>query len=200
MNIGTANDVITIQIQNSNIPFKYQMNLPRNTPVGLPKAFQRKTNWKYWIKYIKPIWCPQQYPCVLPLKGPTWGSHETHVCLPSVLPIFGQLVITIKGTTCGLPLMGHTGVCNNFQHGASQSVLPLKVPIWEPHKTHSVHNLRCPCVSLRPLWAALRGTLCFAPRNTHITGDQNGYSAWVQPSWSAMVRSHPESSSHCPYQ
>ena len=60
MNIGTANDVITIQIQNSNIPFKYQVNLPRNTLVGLPKAFQRKTNWKYWIKYIKPIWCPQQ--------------------------------------------------------------------------------------------------------------------------------------------
>ena len=48
------------QIQNSNIPFKYQVNLPWNTPVGLPKAFQRKTNWKYWIKYIKPIWCPQQ--------------------------------------------------------------------------------------------------------------------------------------------
>ena len=60
MNIGTANYVITRQIQNSNIPFKYQVNLPRNTPVGLPKAFQRKTNWKYWIKYIKPIWCPQQ--------------------------------------------------------------------------------------------------------------------------------------------
>ena len=34
----------TRQIQNSNIPFKYQVNLPRNTPVGLPKAFQRKTN------------------------------------------------------------------------------------------------------------------------------------------------------------
>ena len=61
MNIGTANYVITRQIQNSNIPFKYQVNLPRNTPVGLPKAFQRKTNWKYWIKYIKPIWCPQHY-------------------------------------------------------------------------------------------------------------------------------------------
>ena len=60
MNIGTANYVITRQIQNSNIPFKYQVNLPWNTPVGLPKAFQRKTNWKYWIKYIKPIWCPQQ--------------------------------------------------------------------------------------------------------------------------------------------
>ena len=60
MNISTANHVITIQIKNSNIPFKYQVNLPRNTPVGLPKAFQRKTNWKYWIKYIKPIWCPQQ--------------------------------------------------------------------------------------------------------------------------------------------
>ena len=57
MNIGTANDVITIQIQNSNIPFKYQVNLPWNTLVGLPKAFQRKTNWKYWIKYIKPNWC-----------------------------------------------------------------------------------------------------------------------------------------------
>ena len=60
MNISTANHVITRQIQNSNIPFKYQVNLPWNTPVGLPKAFQRKTNWKYWIKYIKPIWCPQQ--------------------------------------------------------------------------------------------------------------------------------------------
>ena len=59
MNIGTANYVITIQIQNSNIPFKYQVNPPWNIPVGLPKAFQRKTNWKYWIKYIKPIWCPQ---------------------------------------------------------------------------------------------------------------------------------------------
>ena len=60
MNIGTANYVITRQIQNSNIPFKYQVNLPWNTPVGLPKGFQRKTNWKHWIKYIKPIWCPQQ--------------------------------------------------------------------------------------------------------------------------------------------
>ena len=59
MNIGTANYVITGQLQNSNIPFKYQVNLPWNTPVGLPKAFQRKTNWKYWIKYIKPIWCQQ---------------------------------------------------------------------------------------------------------------------------------------------
>ena len=57
---STANHVITIQKQNSNIPFKYQVNLPWNTLVGLPKAFQRKTNWKYWIKYIKPIWCPQQ--------------------------------------------------------------------------------------------------------------------------------------------
>ena len=36
MNIGTANYVITIQIQNSNIPFKYQVNLPWNTLVGLP--------------------------------------------------------------------------------------------------------------------------------------------------------------------
>ena len=54
-----CNYVITRQIQNSNIPFKYQVNLPWNTLVGLPKAFQRKTNWKYWIKYIKPIWCPQ---------------------------------------------------------------------------------------------------------------------------------------------
>ena len=44
MNIRPANDVITIQIQNSNIQFKYQVNLPWNTPVGLPKAFQRKTN------------------------------------------------------------------------------------------------------------------------------------------------------------
>ena len=60
MKISTANHIITRQIQNSNIPFKYQVNLPWNTPVGLPKAFQRKTNWKYWIKYIKPIWCPQQ--------------------------------------------------------------------------------------------------------------------------------------------
>ena len=56
MKIGTANYVITRQIQHFNIPFKYQVNLPWNTPVGLPKAFQRKTNWKYWIKYIKPIW------------------------------------------------------------------------------------------------------------------------------------------------
>ena len=63
MKIRTANYVITRQIQNSNIPFKYQVNLPWNTPVGLPKAFQRKTNWKYWIKYIKPIWCPQQTEC-----------------------------------------------------------------------------------------------------------------------------------------
>ena len=46
MNIGTANHVITRQIQNSNIPFKYQVNIPWNTLVGLPKAFQRKTNWK----------------------------------------------------------------------------------------------------------------------------------------------------------
>ena len=46
MNIGTANYVITRQLQNSNIPFKYQVNIPWNTPVGLPKAFQRKTNCK----------------------------------------------------------------------------------------------------------------------------------------------------------
>ena len=64
MKISTANHVITIQIQNSNIQFKYQVNLPWNTPVGLPKAFQRKTNWKYWIEYIKPIWCPQHRPSV----------------------------------------------------------------------------------------------------------------------------------------
>ena len=71
MNISTANHVITRQIQNSNIPFKYQVNLPWNTPVGLPKAFQRKTNWKYWIKYIKPIWCPQHRPFVR-------GFHRWH--------------------------------------------------------------------------------------------------------------------------
>ena len=58
----TANYVITRQIQNSNIPFKYQVNLPWNTLVGLPQAFKSKTNWKYWIKYIKPIWCPQHTP------------------------------------------------------------------------------------------------------------------------------------------
>ena len=60
MNIRTANYVITRQIQKYYIPFKYQVNLPWNTPVGLPKAFERKNNWKHWIKYIKPIWCPQQ--------------------------------------------------------------------------------------------------------------------------------------------
>ena len=42
MNIGTANHVITIQIQNSNIPFKYQVNLPRNTPVGYQKHSKGK--------------------------------------------------------------------------------------------------------------------------------------------------------------
>ena len=60
MKIGTTDYVITRQIQNSDIPFKYQVNLPWNTLVGLPKAFQRKTNWKHWIEYIKPIWCRQQ--------------------------------------------------------------------------------------------------------------------------------------------
>ena len=60
MKIGTANNVIIRKIQNNNIPFKYQVNLPWDTLVGLPKAFQRKTNWKYWIKYINPIWYPQQ--------------------------------------------------------------------------------------------------------------------------------------------
>ena len=33
-------------IPHSNIPFKYQVNLPWNTLVGLPKTFQRKTNRK----------------------------------------------------------------------------------------------------------------------------------------------------------
>ena len=42
MNIGTANYVITRQLQNSNIPFKYQVNLPWNTPVGLPKHSKGK--------------------------------------------------------------------------------------------------------------------------------------------------------------
>ena len=59
MKIGTENYVITRQIRNSNIPFKYQVNLPWNTLV-VPEASQRKTNWKYWIKYIKCIWSPQQ--------------------------------------------------------------------------------------------------------------------------------------------
>ena len=54
-------DKYRILIFHSNIKWI----LPRNTPVGLPKAFQRKTNWKYWIKYIKPIWCPQQTQPVL---------------------------------------------------------------------------------------------------------------------------------------
>ena len=81
MNISTANHVITIQIQNSNIPFKYQVNLPRNTPVGLPKAFQRKTNWKYWIKYIKPIWCPQHSSKIIASSSGThWSARQT---LPS---------------------------------------------------------------------------------------------------------------------
>ena len=156
----------------------------------------------FWILANGAHWSMQQfstwYPCVLPLKGPTWGSHETHVCLPSRIAHIWPICDYHYGATCGLPLMGHTGVCNNFQHGAHVFCLS-KYP-YGNHIKPSVYNLRCPFVSLRPLWAALRGTLCFAPRNTHITGDQNGYSAWVQPSWSAMVRSHPESSSHCPYQ
>ena len=93
-------------------------------------------------------WSMQQfswYPCVLPLKGPTWGPHETHVCLPSVLPMLGWCVITIMG----LPLMGHTGVCNTFPWGVEgvvggggggggvgADVFRLKVPIWDPYKTH----------------------------------------------------------------
>ena len=85
MKIGTANHVITRQIQNSNIPFKYQVNLPWNTPVGLPKAFQRKTNWKYCIKYIKPIWCPQHTPHLTNVNGQQIGQYSLTQNDPNIL-------------------------------------------------------------------------------------------------------------------
>ena len=58
MKIGTENYVITRQIRNSNIPFKYQVNLPWNTLV-VPEAFQihlefpeilliSKIRWEAW--------------------------------------------------------------------------------------------------------------------------------------------------------
>ena len=115
MNIGTANYVITRQIQNSNIPFKYQVNLPRNTPVGLPKAFQRKTNWKYWIKYIKPIWCPQHslikcqaFSCVWMSAILSWWCHPIPwwfqlLCSPgTAIAVWNQIQISTE--VWGFPL------------------------------------------------------------------------------------------------
>ena len=49
------------------------------------------TNGSHWSMPQFSTWGP----CVFPLKGPTWDPRETHVCLPSVLPMLGQYVITI---------------------------------------------------------------------------------------------------------
>ena len=129
MNIGTANYVITRQIQNSNIPFEYQVNLPRNTPVGLPKAFQRKTNWKYWIKYIKPIWCPQHIQnahVLIPSLSHlvTWKSRDdiyTYCCIcvhtPTGVGHMGSTKWFIRMQRCNMEFNCHTycSPCGNIQ-------------------------------------------------------------------------------------
>ena len=44
MKIGTTNYVVTRQIQNSNIPFRYQVNLPLNTHSHMPTKSIPKEN------------------------------------------------------------------------------------------------------------------------------------------------------------
>ena len=85
MKIGTANYVITRQIQNYNIPFKYQVILPWNTLVGLPQAFKSKTNWKYWIKYMSTTYSP---PLESLLANVTWqqiGQYSFTQNNPNIL-------------------------------------------------------------------------------------------------------------------
>ena len=129
MNIGTANYVITRQLHNSNIPFKYQVNLPWNTPVGLPKAFQRKTNWKYWIKYIKPIWCPQQilfsmklvnYEVTLFQPILAWCNWDTVIAYHSALSIF-------RGNSLSIMEMDTPCLASQASHGVSMSISALVI-------------------------------------------------------------------------
>ena len=75
------------------------------------------------------------YPCVLPPNGPTWDPHETHVCLPSVLSMLGQFVITIMGPHMGCHYWGTLEYATIFRVGP-MCVLPLKISIWDPHITH----------------------------------------------------------------
>ena len=150
----------------------------------------------------------------LPLMGHTGICHNfprgTHVfCLSKdqhrthMKPMSVYNMYCLCWANVWLPLWGHTWAATNGAHWRMQQfstwdpcVLPLKVPIWDPHKTHvylpSALPMLGPCVisfceaKVSCFW---RG-LVFCPRNTHITGNQNG-----QPSWSAMVRSHPGRSS-----
>ena len=90
MNISTANYVITRQIQNSNIPFKYQVNLPRNTPVGLPKAFQRKTNWKilnkiYQTYLVSTTYSPPLESSLTNVTGQQIGQYSLTQNDPNIL-------------------------------------------------------------------------------------------------------------------
>ena len=83
------------------------------TGLGYPDSKIPRAPWMHvwplmghmWAATNRAHWSMQQfstwYPWVLPVKGPTWDPHETHVCLPSVWPILGQYVITIMGPHVG---------------------------------------------------------------------------------------------------
>ena len=52
-------------------------------------TFQRKTNWKYWIKYIKPIWCPQHHTYIQKYQT------ELHICRSTTSFCQGFFVVCV---------------------------------------------------------------------------------------------------------
>ena len=56
--------------------------------------------------------------------------------------------VCLSWATCGLPLIGHTGVCNNFQRGTHGFCLSK-----DPHGTHM--KPMCICHLYGPCWATM---------------------------------------------
>ena len=96
----------------------------RETHVCLPSCWANMwlPLWGHtWAATNGAHWIMQQfstcYPYVLPppqkKKKPTWNPCVFAICFAHVGPICDYHY----GTTHGLPLIGHTGLCNNFPRG-----------------------------------------------------------------------------------
>ena len=107
--------------------------------------------------------------------GPTWNPCVFAICIAHVGPICDYHY----GATRGLPLMGYTGVWNNFPRGVHVFCLS-KNPFGTHKKPMCVYPLRYPSwahvwlLSVRPMWVVSRGALCFA-LETH---PHNRWSKW----------------------
>ena len=101
--------------------------------------------------------------------GPTWNPWVFTICIAYVGPICDYHY----GAPGGLPLMGHTGVCNNFPRGTHVFCLS-KDPYGTHMKPMCVFHLYCPCWA--NVWLLLWGHTWAATNGAHWSMQQ--FSMW----------------------